>query len=199
MKTEISNEFILEAHKKACVDWKARIEKECPELFKKTLEVGRWYKIIDKSGQFTKNEYALVFFDNNSKHYGFGYINTFITNVMNLRLVLARNTDEVVLATDQEVKEALINEAKKRGIRFGVKVFRSQEMLNDYDAPNNSKEVLLKKGRDFDFEADNNALFLDGRVIFINGKWAEIIKQPTEIELIKSEIEKLNERLNKLL
>ncbi len=40
MKLEVSKEFVLEAHKSACGEWKGRIEKEFPELFKTELEVG---------------------------------------------------------------------------------------------------------------------------------------------------------------
>jgi len=46
MKTEISNELILQAHKEACDKLKALIEKECPELFKPKFKVGDWVVFI---------------------------------------------------------------------------------------------------------------------------------------------------------
>jgi len=47
MKIEISKEFVLEAHKAACSDWKKRIEKELPELF--TKRVKRWRVVLCKN------------------------------------------------------------------------------------------------------------------------------------------------------
>jgi hypothetical protein len=174
MKTEISNEFILEAHKEACSTWKARIEKECPELFKNTLEVSKWYKYND-------SDIHLVCFTNveKSEGYGFcksGWVDLDIWNDRNLRL-----------ATEQEVKEALINEAKKRGFVEGTKFLSLLSAV---------KSIC---GINYNCYYNENELYSNGMCLFKDGKWAEIVKEPTEIELIKAEIEKLNERLNKLL
>lgn len=46
---------------------KERILKLDPDFFKVKLEVGKWYKIIDKNGQFTKSDFALIFFDGKKK------------------------------------------------------------------------------------------------------------------------------------
>lgn len=44
MEFKITKEFIIEAHKAACSDWKKRIESEFPEAFPKALQLGKWYK-----------------------------------------------------------------------------------------------------------------------------------------------------------
>ena len=36
-KIEISSQFVLDAHKAACSEWKARIEQELPDLFPKSV------------------------------------------------------------------------------------------------------------------------------------------------------------------
>jgi hypothetical protein len=176
MKTQVSNEFILEAHKEACITWKARIEKECPELFKNTLEVGKWYKEKEKSN-------LLVCFTDIEKGYGYGVnrINEWNDNFCR------DDKKSFELATEQEVKEALINEAKKMGFIKGAK------FLSVLTA------VKSECGINYNYYYDENELYSNGMCLFKDGKWAEIVKEPTEIELIKAEIEKLNERLNKLL
>lgn len=47
-KIEISSQFVLEAHKAACSDWKARIEKELPDLFTKSV-IGMMLSPLDYS------------------------------------------------------------------------------------------------------------------------------------------------------
>ena len=190
MKTEISNEFILEAHKEACSTWKARIEKECPELFKKTLEVGKWYKgNVDFDSLIYITKLTNKGYYNEINYYGFTFGEYNKRCINNLG-----HEQSLVLATYQEVEEALINEAKKRGYDKGVSI---KECLQggDYNAK-------LKNGFTFSFDYGLwSYSYTNGQnvCIFKDGKWAEIIQQPTEIELIKAEIERLNERLNKLL
>lgn len=77
------------------------------------------------------------------------------------------------LATHQEVEEALIKEAKKRGFKEGV---RFKSALYKYDCVITTYE--------FDFHFDymdmcKNVLFCNGNAIFSNGVWAEIVKYKT--------------------
>jgi hypothetical protein len=45
----VSRDFIMEAHKAACVDWKSRIEEEFPEIFPKRYKIGdRFIRIDDE-------------------------------------------------------------------------------------------------------------------------------------------------------
>jgi hypothetical protein len=177
MKTQVSNEFILEAHKEACSTWKARIEKECPELFKKTLEFNRWIK----DDCFPN---WLAFYDGKGNVYGIQVNGEWFTYQTDNH---PSNDRKNRYATQQEVKEALINEAKKRGFVKGVKFL---SLLT---------AVKSECGINYNYYYDENELYSNGMCLFKDGKWAEIVKEPTEIELIKAEMEKLNKRLNKLL
>ena len=93
---------------------KYEMRDEFPSVFKKELEVGKWYKVIDLTGQFKNSKGALVSYSKGD-HYGFGYSReNWTTTFKNLDEVIKRDTDTVIEATDQEVFEALKNEAVKR-------------------------------------------------------------------------------------
>jgi hypothetical protein len=58
----LSKDFVLEAHKHACSEWKAKIEKQAPELFEATYKVGdRFYYKRDEN-----DTYMLVRVDHNA-------------------------------------------------------------------------------------------------------------------------------------
>jgi hypothetical protein len=107
---ESRKEFIKEGYKAACSEWKEKIEKEFPKLFKKdTLVVGKWYNgyenyLLYLTSVEQRDSYKKL------NYYGFcsewekDYIaNTEIENSLKP-------------ATDEEVEEALIKEAKNKGI-----------------------------------------------------------------------------------
>jgi hypothetical protein len=49
----LSKDFVLEAHKHACMEWKAKIEKQAPELFEATYKVGdRFYYKRDENDTY---------------------------------------------------------------------------------------------------------------------------------------------------
>ena len=136
-----------------------------PEAFENELEVGKWYiggrclfnYQTEKSvyGFFTKNEWM-------DKKWTWG------------------DNKGVRLATEEEVREALINEAIKRGFKnvgeLSLKLVRGE---------------MFKKGsfntvnNEFRYISVENSLNLDGVVIFYNGKWAEIVIEdiPTQEEI----------------
>ena len=84
------------------------------------------------------------------------------------------------LATEEEVKEALINEAIKRGFKnvgeLSLKIV-SGEMFK--------KGSFKTANNNFRYISVENILYLDGVEIFYKGKWAEIIKEekPTQEEI----------------
>lgn len=151
---------------------------EFPEVFKKELECGKWYK-HEEGG-------CLVFVEelqkNDFKGYGFSFGNKWQESQDNWTYGFT-NWQE---ATPQEVEAALICESKKRGYKRGVTVLRTQEMLNEFETPNTRCSVEIEC-ETFDYREDYNSLTIDGRVIFINGIWATII-QPEKMTL--SQIEK---------
>lgn len=123
-----------------------------------SLEVGKWYKDC--------NEW-LGFYDGANFIYGFStggnwYSDSSIYTV----------TERERPATDKEVEEALIKEAKRRGLIDGVSV------LNEYGK-------LDKVGNYTWYE--NGIFHSNGYAHWIelmkDGKWAQIIEQPKEIKL----------------
>jgi hypothetical protein len=81
-------------------------------------------------------------------------------------------------ATHKEVETALIAEAKKRGFKEGVKINRSTEMefLFDERGVGLYGSKIIPNGKEFAFR--ENYLILNGKFIFIDGKWATIIEEP---------------------
>ena len=88
--------------------------------------------------------------------------------------------DVLTEATEQEVKEALIAEAKRRGFKVGVKVkclFRDKEVELDM----------------INFRSSDGGVLYGGcgvPRIFYDGKWATIIEEPKEmtVEQISKEL-----------
>lgn len=78
------------------------------------------------------------------------------------------------VATEEEVKTALINEAKKRGLKCGNYIKATN---GDYGLINNGSWIHAQ---------NSNCLFYAGFILFDNGKWATIIETIT-----KEEVEKL--------
>ena len=132
-----------------------KVKEMFPDAFKVELEIGKWYKsehgnLVFNNGKFGEKE-----------TYGFGYVTMYFLDKITFRKPL-----EWQLATNQEVSEALINEAKTRGYKKGVICkFRS------------IKEAR-KIGSDKYF-FDKESLFLGRNAIFYKGIWAEIIEEPT--------------------
>jgi len=102
-KYEVKESFILEAHDNACSEWKNRIEKEVPELFR--YEKNKWYKGCNVIG----------FYKGDSGNYGIN--NGSWSNTINMSAI-----ETWELMTIEEVETALIAEAKKRGFKEGVNI-----------------------------------------------------------------------------
>ena len=139
-----------------------------PEAFENKLEVGKWYI----------SERYLVY-----------YLGNYKCNCIelsdgewydNIHHSLSGHLKSYRLATEEEVKEALINEAIKRGFKnvgeLSLKIV-SGEMFK--------KGSFGTANNNFIYISVENRLYLDGVEIFYNGKWAEIIKEyiPTQEEI----------------
>lgn len=171
----VSKEFILEAHNVACLTWQKKIEEQFKELFPTPeLEVGKWYRVP----RFGK---CMIMFNGdfrNSVTYGFDYDGDFSYKIG----VQTADLRDFVLATDKEVETALINEVKKRGYKNG-----NYKCLLLPHSTHNTNE-------DFDYRPKDNELALGAtfsNIVFSNGKWAEIMKEPIELTL-----EQIAERFN---
>jgi len=150
---EITKETIL----------KYNMKDEFPEAFEVELTVGKWYK-------FTEG--TIAFFQGvNNTSYGIHHLGKdwFSSHLWFADYNLKSIDRE---ATTEEVKEALIAEAKKRGFKEGV-----------YCVDNTSNKLNYLGDGDFYFSEN---LYFKGANIFKDGKWATII--PT---ITKAEAEKL--------
>ena len=152
---------------------KELLQQFIPEAFETKLEVGRWYKLKDNPKILAlydcfKNHRPYAYLFNAKGDYEYAPILSFIELPTYWEL-----------ATEEEVREALINEAKKRGYKEGVKCkFGIIE------------EIRTIETNDFVFKLEYNTLGIklkngNADVIFRSGKWAEIIEQsePTKEEI----------------
>ena len=150
---------------------KKLLQEFLPEAFENKLEVGKWYI---------------------SEHYLAYYLGDYKCNCIrlsdgawfeNMHHSLSGHLKSYKLATEEEVREALINEAKKRGYKEGVKC----------------KFGIIEDIRTIEtniFDWNGKYLFVrcingNADIIFKNGKWAEIIEEPKETEPTKEEINRV--------
>ena len=153
------------------------------EILDLGLKVGEWHKgdkVLQSLIYITKITNTSIL--NYNRLYYFGFLdgrwveNDFIANT--------EHEQSLIKATKQEVEQALIAEAKRRGFKQGVKVSRSWT---------NRKIINIQ---DNNFRLDGiNTLLLYGYEIFKDGVWAEIIDDKSEL---KEEIKELRKRLKSL-
>jgi hypothetical protein len=174
-------EFIKQGHKAACSEWKEKIEKEFPELFKEdALVVGKWYKTNFYDCNHLINITELTFNDLfkgsiSQKHYGFDD-GVFKSQDMWNNTEM---TKSLIPATDREVKKALIKEAKKIGFKEGACFI-----------PTNGIKVVQMASEDrWSLTSEGKLLFCNYSV-FENGVWAIIIKQTITKEQAEKELGK---------
>ena len=166
-KYELTQEQINQLAEKK--DAKELLQEFLPEAFENKLEVGKWYILRNKAFNwlmcYTENRYGC---------YGFNSENLYSNEYV------MYDYNDWKLATEEEVKEALINEAIKRGFKnvgeLSLKLV-SGEMFK--------KGSFVTANNNFRYISVENMLYLDGVEIFTNGKWTEIIKEekPTQEEI----------------
>lgn len=150
---------------------KELLQKFIPYAFENKLEVGKWYK--------PRNERIKSLFVPNKEQcdgnmgYGFNFHGEFKESHFNL---IGSSPNDFELATEEEVREALINEAKKRG-------FNNIGNLKIKNTVGSISNGFVTITNDFYYDYKGNTLKLDGAVIFNNGVWAEIIEEPTKEEI----------------
>lgn len=166
--TKKQQEFIKNTYNRVCEDWQKEIKDEFPKLFENKLEVGKWYKS-------TTDPLNIIYVDNIDYNrivcYGFDYKGGWLS------ISDRRQEGEYTPATDKEVEEALIKEAKRRGYKEGT-IFVEPVIKTKYTITKH--DFYLDK--DMDLLVNN-----DSDRIFYKGKWATIIEQK---EMTIKEIEK---------
>jgi hypothetical protein len=144
----------------------AKVKEWFPEVFETKLEIGKWYKHESSNMLF----FPLEIKDENSiRAYGFTMRGNFSSDN---GLFEWGNPKAIRLATDSEVLEALKKEAIKRGFVKGA-------YFKELWAKSNCKvnDIVYKH---FTLDLRSN-----GKCLFHNGKWAEIIKTYTKEEAEK--------------
>lgn len=125
----------------------------------KAKDISGWYK--DK-----KHPKWIMYFDfENKMYYGFDVNGNWHTAKENYVMHSIKIGES--LCSPQEVEQALIAEAKKRGYEKAKNI---QSLKGDYI-------VSLKESGRIEYESNENTLTFYGSIVFKNGIWAEIIKE----------------------
>jgi len=147
-----------------------------PKLFKETKSLTGWHKWIG-------NNKAIGFISKEptSDCYVFDYLTNDDTNDYD-----SLHKSYLIPATDKEVEDALIKEAKKRGFKRGV-AFTNSPFL---DCLKSEVYTLCNEVSNRGYKYDYGKLYFDEWTLFSNGKWATIIetitKEQAEKELGKT-------------
>lgn len=161
--------LIKRLHADSNPSYKGELEKEFPKLFKEdALVVGKWYYynnwLIEYAGK-TTHLTANYGFDSSGNYF---YDNKFTG--------FGNSPEEWVLATDEEVEQAIIKETKKRGFNFEVN-FKFIEGGVNYS----HVRKVAKVGSTFKYEDGRlQTLGYGDWTIYNNGKWATIIETITK-------------------
>jgi hypothetical protein len=186
MKTiEVRKDFLMELHKSVPEILKKEIENELPDLFKPKNKVGGWVQDISlesgKSLWFIEKIDGSKSLNNPVLSYGFDMDGDWDDSSYRMSELL--NSQLYRPATEEEVQEALINEAKKRGFKNGVK-------YNDVSIYKGIKTLKMFDNIKCYIENDNQLTDGCGGSIFCNGKWAEIIDDKAKLKEAISRLEK---------
>ena len=178
-------EFIREAHNHACSEWKQKIEKEFPKLFKTTeLEAGKWYKLTESYKPLYKGM-VFQFLKYQHKDKCFAIVDHSAFGISDSNY-LAPPTKTLTPATEEEVKDALIKEAKKRGFKNGVSIKYHVDEIGNIRHKQGSCSLRIDTNREMVYVRNGDVkIQFDAAVIFHNGKWAEIVETITKEEAEK--------------
>jgi hypothetical protein len=125
------------------------------------LEVGTWYK------SHINELFCIIHHESDTWYncYGFTSCGMFYNN-------RTRNLDthrKLIKATPQEVEQALIKEAKKRGFKEGVSCYWDDENVTHDDMSG----VII-------YRHESNYLTMNGDIFYEDGKWADLVEEKKE-------------------
>lgn len=171
----MDRELILKCHSEASREVALEIERQHPELFNK-LEVGKWYKLEKNNSLFCLTSFSFI----NQTAYGYGFIEDgWIENIEeNSPYCMANfaHIQNLIEASDEEVKIALEKEATKRGFVQGAKFI---DCNGDEQTFNRINFYVIKYGKIYNpLNKFNIAGQSAGAVIFRKGTWATVIPTP---------------------
>ncbi|RKT01058.1 hypothetical protein [Chryseobacterium defluvii] len=171
MKTfQITKEQISKIYACSNSGWlNEKLKEWWPEAFNTELQVGNWYKSKSNNIAFYQGEGVLTFGINELR----GWIES--PNWFNEFNITKHNCRP---ATKDEVRTALIAEAKRRGIKSGSCLKTPKNFGNGKF----SDGLFLKRDSEFEFDWNDlriRSATIEGSaaVIFKDGVWAEIIQE----------------------
>ena len=138
---------------------KELLQKFIPEAFETKLEVGKWYRLKNKAFNW-----LMCYASDEDSCYGFNSQNLYSNDYV------MYDDDDWRLATEEEVSEALINEAKKRYTNKKVRCLDTNDIFEiDFNELRYYEDVNGLYAFDNDLETEIE--------IFKDGIWAEIIEE----------------------
>lgn len=170
---------------------KEKLTEFYPELFKQELQVGKWYKSIDKSNIIFN---VIEIKDEVFYFYGYNVVNIYKDyDWYSLSDLGLKNGFR--LATDQEVEEALIKEAKKR---YGEDWENVKIEKDAKDLFNNTSGSAVNYGC-YGVTYTCNELWNRNGRLFYHGKWAEVVTKEITLDngyvLTENDINKIKAEL----
>ncbi len=141
-----------------------------PDAFEIEHEVGKWYKGVRSLFCVTSvNKYGNL--------YGYGFFGGIFENYTDKNGVLCacniHSKKQLKEAIPKKVEQALINEAKKRGL-----IDIGDISIKNIDDKIREKGYYATIHNYYNYYADADVLKLDCVTIYEKGKWAEVIEEP---------------------
>lgn len=178
---KVTEEFLQEAYEVACAEWKQKLETEFPEAFQK-VEIGKWYKEEGSNLLFYIEKIA----SRVAIGYGFHRRGRWFSNYAWENIPLRKC---IKLATEEEVQNALFNEAEKR---YGKnwKEVKIKQTIERGLPPDNSGTFSVT------FSFSNERLWNKNGILFKNGVWAETLEDKcSEKEELLQQLKQLQEKI----
>jgi hypothetical protein len=170
---ESRKQLIKDLHSKVGTVWQTSIEKEFPKLFKEdALIVGKWYKYPDFEN------WKILITDNTKgkeKAVGFNCSGNWMKDWLTTG---GAELIRLIPCLDEEVEQALIKEAKKRGFKKGCEYIGTRDFGRE------------KATKYIDLWACNSAIDMGRDYVFLDGKWAEIVTETITKEQAEKELGK---------
>lgn len=191
---KVTEEFLQEAYKAACAEWKQKIETEFPEARLGEFKPNRWYK--------SKDNLQLIFIEEitSSKIKGYGFDTTeFSEDFGEWEWNISKEWFH--FERDKNKSKKLFREATKEEVEKGIK----EEALRRYGknwekikvepikekCPSNNTGVYSTR---FFFEC--NELWNKNGILFKDGVWAEVIEDKcSEKEELLQQLKQLQEKI----
>ena len=159
---KLAKEALKASTSEVCQTWKDKILEAVPSLeVKPDLVVGKWYK-INRGGNN-----ALIYYTNSYNDYGFNYGNNWTNSFSTKNAVLHNRMFKP--ATDKEVEQALIAEAKKR---YKENDFIESVYDNSFRGHIIIESVFIENNQVWVNSKNKNEITIQ---LFEKGQWAEII------------------------